>query len=101
MSKLTVWSLTIEGDEVSTSVRRTEQELMDELREQWAVDKDVPDEDLVAAVIKEYDVVIHGPDEHDLSDPEPTARDAWIEDVRKNGKCGDAMCACRTLNLEA
>lgn len=34
-----------------------------------------------------------------LRKPKPPARDAWVESVRKHGKCRDSMCACQTLEL--
>lgn len=66
---MTVWSITIDGDdEVSTTVKRTEGEIYAYLRDQWAVDPDVPDEDLLQSIIDEYCVSIYGPAEHDLGE---------------------------------
>jgi hypothetical protein len=92
-----IWTLQItDCDEPSVIVGKTEQAVLDTLREQWGVEDDVPDEELLQAVIVEYAVSIYGPDEHDL-DAKPSASKAWEDGVRAGDRCKDPMCKCSEI----
>lgn len=56
----------------------------------------------VVEVLPNGDAVIEWSDgTRDTLKKRPTpAVSAWIESVRKNGKCRDRQCACQTLDLE-